>query len=329
MMNINSRVPVALLLTAAFTMPAWSTASAQELDPVEVAEPVAEETAVAEQVDDQITVYGSLPSDLSGLADGPDVEGFISARRGREIQITGEDGTRTTVVVADATEIRARGGFLGLDRASLTADALLNGLPVEAETVRWEDGLIASRIRFRNRDLETAAMIRGATEQQFAEQGAAIDENTAGIGENTVAIGENTALANALRGRMGDIDQYNIKGVTNVYFDTGKWDLSPQGQRDLCAAAEQADAESNALLLVVGYTDSTGDQDYNQVLSERRAGRVVNYLQQQCSWAPYRMLTPTGMAESDPLADNSTAEGRAQNRRVSVNILVSKALDGL
>ena len=83
------------------------------------------------------------------------------------------------------------------------------------------------------------------------------------------------------------------------------------------------------MLLVVGYTDSTGDQDYNKVLSERRAGRVVNHLQQACRWAPYRMLTPTGMAESDPLADNSTAEGRAQNRRVSVNILVSKALDGL
>ena len=40
------------------------------------------------------------------------------------------------------------------------------------------------------------------------------------------------------------------------------------------------------------------------------------------------MLTPTGMAEADPLADNTTASGRAQNRRVSVNILVSKAVDG-
>jgi OmpA-OmpF porin, OOP family len=41
------------------------------------------------------------------------------------------------------------------------------------------------------------------------------------------------------------------------------------------------------------------------------------------------MLTPTGMAESDPLASNDTEEGKAQNRRVSVNILVSKGLDGL
>ena len=85
----------------------------------------------------------------------------------------------------------------------------------------------------------------------------------------------------------------------------------------------------NALMLVVGYTDSVGSEEYNQILSARRAVRVVNYLQQACGWKPYRMLTPTGMAEADPLADNDTPEGKAQNRRVSVNILVSKGLDGL
>ena len=85
----------------------------------------------------------------------------------------------------------------------------------------------------------------------------------------------------------------------------------------------------NALLLVVGYTDSTGSQAVNQRLSEQRAASVVNYLQQQCGWAPYRMLTPTGMASADPAADNSTAYGKAQNRRVTVNVLVSKSLDGM
>src|SRR3546814_7823882 len=82
----------------------------------------------------------------------------------------------------------------------------------------------------------------------------------------------------------------------------------------------------NALLLVVGYTDSTGSQELNQELSEKRAGRVVNHLQQACGWKPYRMLSPTGMAEADPAADNSTPEGKAQNRRVAVNIMVSKGL---
>ena len=87
-------------------------------------------------------------------------------------------------------------------------------------------------------------------------------------------------------------------------------------------------ATENALMLVVGYTDSVGDYDYNQALSEKRAARVVNHLQQACGWKPYRMLTPTGMAEADPTADNNTEEGKAQNRRVAINILVSKSVDG-
>jgi outer membrane protein OmpA-like peptidoglycan-associated protein len=122
------------------------------------------------------------------------------------------------------------------------------------------------------------------------------------------------ATTEALRTRFGDIDKYNVKNTQNVYFDTAKWNLSPEGQAQLCAVAEEAKAMDNALLLVVGYTDSVGDEDYNQELSEKRAARVVNFLQQRCGWAPYRMLTPTGMAESDPAADESTPEGRAQNR---------------
>ena len=128
---------------------------------------------------------------------------------------------------------------------------------------------------------------------------------------------------------MGDIDQYNVKGTTNVNFDTGKAVLSSQAKADLCAAAQQAEAMDNAVLLVVGYTDSTGSQEFNQTLSEKRASTVINYLQQACKWKPYRVMTPTGMAEADPLADNSTPEGKAQNRRVAVNIMVSKAVDGL
>jgi outer membrane protein OmpA-like peptidoglycan-associated protein len=158
-------------------------------------------------------------------------------------------------------------------------------------------------------------MIRTGTAQRF--------------GEHDVAIARNAAATEALRGRVGDIDKYDIKGTTNIYFDTGKWALSRDEEAQLCAAAEQAKATDNALLLVVGYTDAVGSEDYNQVLSERRASKVVNHLQQKCGWAPYRMLTPTGMAEADPAADNNTAEGKAQNRRVSVNILVSKAVEGL
>lgn len=244
--------------------------------------------------------------DAASLPKGPDVEGIISARSGDRIQVTTVGGTKTVVSVADTTKIRA-GGFLSSKK--LGADSLMNGLPVSIKTLQAGSGdLLASQINLKNKDLRTAAMIHNGTDQRFAEQ---------------------TAATEALKGRMADIGQYNIKGTTNVNFDTGKFALTDQAKSDLCAAASAAESTPNALLLVVGYTDSTGSEEYNQTLSEKRAGRVVNYLQQACGWKPYRMLSPTGMAEADPTADNTTPEGKAQNRRVAVNVLVSKGLDGL
>ena len=289
-MNVISRRSGAFLLITMLTMSAPGSLLAQN------------------STEEDITVVGTPPADLSGLAEGPEIEGFISARSGDRMKVMSSDGTSTVIAISEATEIKGAGGFLGLNSKQRGADSLLNGLPVTVKTVQWEGGLAASQIKFKSNDLKTATMIRSGTAQGFAEQ---------------------TAATEALRGRMGDIDKYNIKGTTNVYFDTGKWMLSPQAKDDLCAAATEADAMDNALMLVVGYTDSVGSEEYNQILSERRAGRVVNYLQQACGWKPYRMLTPTGMAEADPQADNDTPEGKAQNRRVSVNILVSKGLDGL
>ena len=255
-----------------------------------------------------ITVNGTVPADLSGMPDGPEVEGFISARNDQKMQVTTAGGTKTVVLLSDGTRIKSKGGLLGIRSNKLAADQLLNGLPVSIKTVQWGGGLVANQIALKSKDLRTASMIRNGTDQRFGEQAAATE---------------------ALRGRVADIDQYNVKGTTNVTFATGKADLSPQAKADLCAAAQQAEGMNNALLLVVGYTDSTGSQDLNQTLSEKRASRVVNYLQQACHWKPYRMLTPTGMSEADPAAPNDTPSGKAQNRRVAVNVMVSKAVDGM
>jgi len=261
---------------------------------------------------------GTEPSDPSIVVNGvrtagPEIKGVISARNGDKMKVTSTDGTNTIVAFNDATQIKAAGGLLGINRRKLAPDALLNGLPVTIKTVQVgdrqsDDSLVATQISFRNTDLKTATMIRNGTSQRFEEQAAATE---------------------SLRGRMGDIDKYNIKSTTNVHFDTGKAVLSAEDKAALCSTANQAQATENALMLVVGYTDSTGGDDFNQELSEKRAARVINYLQQACGWKPYRMLTPTGMAKADPLASNDTPEGKAQNRRVAVNILVSKSVDGL
>jgi outer membrane protein OmpA-like peptidoglycan-associated protein len=253
-----------------------------------------------------ITVTAEPVPDTSQLTAGPEIKGFISARSADRVQITSADGTKTTVAFNQDTRIKARNGLFGSSK--LDARALLNGLPVTVKTLQGPGGQLASEITLHKGDLKMASMIRNGTDQRFTEQSAATE---------------------ALRGRMADIDKYNIKSTTNVHFDTGKAVLSPQDQAELCTTASQAEGVDNALILVVGYTDSTGGDDINQTLSEKRASRVINFLQQACHWKPYRMLTPTGMAKADPLASNDTAEGKAQNRRVSVNVLVSKGLDGV
>ncbi len=296
-MNIISKRPKISFLLATAAMLAPGGVSAQQDSPED------RDIVVSGQ---QATPEADPNAAMSPAVKGPEIKGIISARSGDRMQVTTEDGTRTIIAINESTRIKASKGLFGSSK--LAGASLLNGLPVTVKTLQSGDQLMASQITLRNNDLKTANMIRTGTAQGFAEQ---------------------TAATEALRGRMGDIDEYNIKGTTNVNFDTGKAVLSEQGKADLCEAANAAGAMKNSLLLIVGYTDSTGPDELNQTLSEKRANSVVNHMQQACGWKPYRMLTPTGMAKADPLADNSTEEGKAQNRRVAVNILVSKGLDGL
>ncbi len=293
-MRFSSKVTYGPAILALLALPVAGSLSAQ---PQSNGDPIVVDGAPQPEVTPEPAV----------MTKGPEIKGIISARNSDKMKVTAADGTSTIIAVNDATRIKGGGSLLG-GRTKLPPGSLLNGLPVTVKTIQAGDGLVASLITFRGKDFKTATMIRTGTAQQFDEQ---------------------TAATEALRGRMGDIDQYNVKNTTNVYFNTGKAALSAEAKANLCATATQADAMKNALMLVVGYTDSVGSEEYNQQLSEKRASSVINYLQQACRWKPYRMLTPTGMAEADPLASNDTDEGKAQNRRVSVNILVSKGLDGL
>jgi outer membrane protein OmpA-like peptidoglycan-associated protein len=299
-MRVISKRPLISFLLASAAMTASVSTSAQQGTP---RGPDSGDITVTGQP--QVDPNAAMPAPL---VKGPEIKGIISARAGDRMQVTTADGGRMIIAINESTQIKGSKGLFGSDRNRHLENTLLNGLPVTVKTLRSGDQLVASQINLRKNDLKTANMIRNGTAQGFAEQ---------------------TAATEALRGRMGDIDEYNIKGTTNVNFATGKALLSEQGKADLCATVTAAQGMKNSMILVVGYTDSTGSDDFNQQLSEKRASRVVNHIQQTCGWKPYRMLTPPGMAKSDPLASNDTPEGKAQNRRVAVNILVSKGLDGL
>ena len=92
--------------------------------------------------------------------------------------------------------------------------------------------------------------------------------------------------------------------------------MKPDFQQTLNQIAGTLNEHPNAMVTVVGHTDDRGAADYNQKLSQDRALGVTNYLASR-GVAPER-LSATGQGENMPIADNATAEGRAQNRRVEM-----------
>jgi outer membrane protein OmpA-like peptidoglycan-associated protein len=105
---------------------------------------------------------------------------------------------------------------------------------------------------------------------------------------------------------------------SDVLFDVDSAVLKPGAGSEINRVANVLVQYPQTNILIAGYTDSTGSEEYNQALSERRAMSVRNALLNQ-GVADYRMTT-VGYGESQPIADNGTPEGRQLNRRVVVTI---------
>jgi len=114
------------------------------------------------------------------------------------------------------------------------------------------------------------------------------------------------------------------KGVTirlqNIYFDTGKATIKPESYPILDRVAEFLKANPKAIVEIQGHTDSVGSASYNMRLSQARAEAVRNYLITYHHIDPSRLIAK-GYGETMPIADNTTREGRAMNRRVEFKIL--------
>ncbi len=117
--------------------------------------------------------------------------------------------------------------------------------------------------------------------------------------------------------RVGDDIILNMP--SNITFATDSADLKPQFFDTLNSVAIVLNEFNRTLVDVTGHTDSTGTPQHNQGLSERRAGTVAEYLVSQGN-NPSRFQV-LGMGQTEPIASNATAEGRAQNRRVEIRIV--------
>mgnify|MGYP002376140032 FL=1 len=105
----------------------------------------------------------------------------------------------------------------------------------------------------------------------------------------------------------------------DILFATDSTQVPPALMDDLRAPASNVNIYRNSTLQVVGHTDSDGEAAYNQQLSERRAAAVGNIL--LSNGVPQNRLQTFGRGESQPVASNLSAAGKAQNRRVEIVIL--------
>ena len=117
--------------------------------------------------------------------------------------------------------------------------------------------------------------------------------------------------------RMGDNITLNMPG--NVTFASNSSALQPNFFGVLTSVGKVLTEFDQTVVEVAGHTDSTGSEQYNQSLSERRAGSVAAYLQAQ-GVIPERLIT-VGMGENYPIADNGSANGRQANRRVEITMV--------
>jgi outer membrane protein OmpA-like peptidoglycan-associated protein len=134
------------------------------------------------------------------------------------------------------------------------------------------------------------------------------------------------AAALALRAQL--LDQFNkiletrdsVRGLVitmaDVLFETGKFELGPPTREALAKLSGIVLGHPGLNLQIEGFTDSTGSDELNQTLSEKRAEAVRGYLIQQGLSAG--AVTSKGFGKASPVADNSTAAGRQKNRRVEL-----------
>ena len=272
------------------------------------------------------------------------IQGVVVAKDNDSFVVRDAGGVDTKVMLATNSSVKTKGGVFGGSKI-VPIGSIVRGLNLEVEG-RGDNsgGLSADKVRFTKNDLATAQSIEsrvGPAEERLsqAEQNAQrvsgqIDElsaisNAARGGAKAAQDAADAAITgvNATNSRISSLDDYVVQSTATVNFKVGSWVLSPEGRQNLDNVAQAAMTLKGYSIEVTGFASADGDAQKNKVLSQKRAQAVIDYLVETHNVPLRRISTSYGFGELQAVADNATREGREQNRRVEVKLLVSRGIN--
>jgi outer membrane protein OmpA-like peptidoglycan-associated protein len=287
------------------------------------------------------------------------IQGVVSHRNGDIFKVREPGGNETSVLLTASTDVTSHSrGLRGKKDYPVTY--IMRGLRVQAQGRGDSDGnLVADSVKFDEQDLRSAQALEQTDElakenqarlsaaEQAAREAAEEARRMAGqIAENTALANDARARADAAQAqadaafksaalannRINGLDDYDTIRTIPVLFkvNSSTIDVTARQTMDEAAAwakAEKAKGNANGWLCqVVGFADTTGKTAKNRALSERRAKAVIQYLVGVHNLDLRRLVQPFGYGDAKPVADNTTAAGRAKNRRVEIIILQNKGI---
>jgi outer membrane protein OmpA-like peptidoglycan-associated protein len=278
------------------------------------------------------------------------LKGVVVKRDADTFTVRDLTGNDTVVRLTDKTSVKTNGGFLR-SGSNYAQTQILRGLNLEVEGRGGSSGeLVAEKVRFNETDFRTARAVESRA-TPLEERASASEGRLSEVEQNAQKlsgqIDELAAVSNAARGgakaaqatadaavsgvnatndRISALDDYTPQETAAVNFKTGSAVLTADGKTKLDEIATKALNAKGYVLEVTGFADATGNTNFNRQLSQRRADAVIRYLVEQHQIPLRRIVTPYGFGSANPIADNKTRDGRAQNRRVEVKVLVNKGL---
>jgi outer membrane protein OmpA-like peptidoglycan-associated protein len=273
------------------------------------------------------------------------IQGVVVAKdNDQTFVIRDTTGNDTRVVIAPEASVKTKGGFFGGgDR--IASNQIVRGLYMTVEGRGDSAGnLAATKVRFDKNDFRTAQSIESrvgpaearltAAEENQQKVAGQIDElmaisNAARGGAKAAQDTADAAIAgvNATNQRISAMDDYVVQSTATVNFRAGSAVLSPEAKASLDEVATASQGLKGYTIEVTGFASSEGGTKLNKTLSQRRAQAVIDYLVETHNVPLRRIGTSYGFGELQAVADNSTREGRQQNRRVEVKLMVSRGIN--